>query len=83
MKTLNLLSRSEMKKVTGGVAATGGWCRITLYDTDGSGIIDATHKEFPGATCAQQQANANAECVTWVNAERGCMYNCGCDGWEN
>ena len=72
-KDFKTLSKIEMKNLLGG-SATG--CIIKRSGQEPYGV------SYSG-TCAQQSAQANSECLTWLANHSGstCGYDCGCDGW--
>ena len=83
MKKVNLLSRAEMKKVLGGVAAQS---RCTVTNTNGGGTtVDTITYEtggYSGWTCDGMMADTAGRAAT-IHAQNGgsTHYDCGCDGW--
>ena len=83
----DILSRLQMKKIAGGVAAP--YC-IQTYSVIGDrhwylpdGFTTTIRSEYSG-TCAEQSAKANAFCVNelqnWNALDDRCQYDCSCDG---
>ena len=83
----DILSRLQMKKIAGGVAAP--YCIQTyIVEYDNHPIFPQFHEqtirsEYSG-TCAEQSAKANAFCVNelqnWNALDDRCQYDCSCDG---
>jgi hypothetical protein len=74
-KNFKTLSQNEMKNLVGGNVPASG-CLIKRSGQEPYGT------SYSG-TCAQQSAQANSECLTWISSNPGgsCGYDCGCDGW--
>lgn len=87
MKSVNLLSKAEMKNVRGGLLDTGGGggsftdvCEVLLTYSDGS--TKNTVSFWDGA--GSGEANVKAECAGHMSgpgAATRCQYDCGSDGF--
>jgi len=71
-----VLTRTQLKKVSGGVGSGGcvtpGLCRITYYSAGSYNQTDII----------STSVGANNYCVTLMeNGATSCGYDCVCDGW--
>jgi hypothetical protein len=82
LQGVSILSRDAQKKISGGVAAAGGTCRMTYTAPNGQ---TSTYTTTFSGSCSQQSAAANSTCVNMLDymntSGDRCSYDCGCDGW--
>lgn len=82
MKNVKLLGRAELKKIVGGlIEPAGGKCKIKYYGPGSETPI--WYNISTSGTCAHQQIEANAACVSILQSQNlegdRCFYDCACD----
>lgn len=82
MKKLNLLAKTEMKKIMGGIEEFGDKCNVKY--TSPKLDFAAYMPQYFNGSCVDQQVQAQIYCINFLAGrnESGdhCYYDCACDG---